>query len=224
MFSYVGIATAFGAGVLSFVLPCTLALVPAYMAYLASFTLVEAGAGGPTRTTTLGATRTALIANVILFALGFTAVFVALGASLGALSQLLIASGASLNRVSGVFLIALGLVTMGLVRLPFLERDYKLRLRPSQNLRYAGSFLVGATFALGRTPCVGPILGAIFVLAGTSGSVGQGALLLAAYSAGLMLPFVAAGITTSWTSALLRRHGRWLDMATTRWRASFSSS
>ena len=203
----VGIMTAFVAGLVSFLSPCHLALVPGYVSYLAGFTLTQTPDSSPHRV------RLAAFANIFTFAVGFTAVFVFLGASLGALSQGITAAGPWLNRVSGVFIIALGLVTVGLLRIPVLERGYGPQFAPSANLRYVGSFLVGATFALGWTPCVGPLLGAIFVLAGTSGSAGQGSLLLTAYAAGLMLPLLAVGTTTGWTSWLLRSHGRWLTYA-----------
>jgi cytochrome c-type biogenesis protein len=155
----------------------------------------------------------AAVTNTLAFALGFMAVFVILGASLGALSHSLSQFGAWLNRISGLFMIGLGLVTLGLVKVPLMERGFGLRFAPGTNLRYLGSVLVGATFAVGWTPCVGPILGGVLVLAGTSGSVGQGALLLTSYSLGLMVPFVAAGVMTGWTSWMLRRHGKWLSYA-----------
>lgn len=203
----VSILAAFGAGLLSFVTPCCLALVPGYVSYVAGFSLAQAD--GPSA----GRVRVAAVANTLTFALGFMSVFVLLGASLGALSQSLASFGAWLNRVSGIFIIALGLVTLGLLKVPFMERGFGVRFSPGVNLRYLGSFLVGATFAVGWTPCVGPILGAILILAGTSGSVEQGSLFLTSYSLGLMVPFVAAGVMTGWTSWLLRRHGHWLSYA-----------
>lgn len=201
---------AFGAGVVSFIAPCTLALVPGYIAFLGGFTF--AGAGGPT--VSVPGARVSTFANTLLFALGFTTVFVGLGASLGALSQTLIAYQAWLNRIGGVLLIALGLMTMGLLKIAFLEKGFGVNFAAVRKLRFVGAFVVGAAFAVGWTPCVGPVLAGVFVLAGASGSVTQGALLLTAYSAGLMLPFLAAGLTTSWTSWLLRRQGRWLELAT----------
>ncbi|MSQ40891.1 MAG: hypothetical protein EXR55_04400 [Dehalococcoidia bacterium] len=107
-------------------------------------------------------------------------------------------------------MIGFGLITLGLIQVPVLQRGFTIRADFTRRLRYLGSFLVGATFAVGWVPCVGPILGAILVLAGTSGSAEQGATLLFVYSLGMMLPFLAAGAFTGWISALLRRHGRWL--------------
>lgn len=204
MLDNVTLYAAFGAGVASFVAPCTLALVPAFLAYLAGFTLSDASATSP------GRLRLATATNTVMFVLGFTAVFVLIGSSLGALTQAVGAGTVWLNRVGGVLVIGFGLATLGLIRVPLLERGFVIRTDFARNLRYLGSFLVGATFAVGWVPCVGPILGAIFVLAGTSGSAEQGALLLFSYSLGMMLPFLAAGVFTGWTSALMRRHGRLL--------------
>ncbi len=163
MVDSVSVLAAFGAGLLSFVTPCYLALVPAYLAYLGGFSLSTAD--GPA----VGPAKGALLINIVAFALGFTAVFVLLGASLGALSEALNSFGEWLNRVSGIFIITLGLVSVGLLRLSFLERGYGPRVAISGRFRYFGSVLVGATLAFGWTPCVGPVLGGIFVLAGTSG-------------------------------------------------------
>jgi cytochrome c-type biogenesis protein len=212
----VGILAAFGAGVLSFLAPCTLALVPGYVSYLAGFTLTEAGsasAGDGDARRAAQRARMAAAVNTFMFALGFTLVFVVLGASLGALSRAAASFETWLNRASGLLIIAMGLMTMGLLRVPFFSQGYGLRVDPARRLRYLGSFLVGAAFAVGWTPCVGPVLGAVFVLAGASGSAGQGALLLFVYALGLMLPFIAAGLVTGWTSWLLRRQGRWLAVA-----------
>lgn len=200
----VNIAVAFGAGVTSFLLPCCLALVPAFLSYLAGFTLSEAHKADAK------SVRTATILNTAMFVLGFTLVFVALGSALGALSLVVGSSTVWLNRVGGVLIIAFGLAMLGLLKIPALERGFTVQANFARKLRYVGSFIVGATFAVSWVPCVGPILGAIFVLAGTSGSAQQGALLLFAYSMGMMLPFLGAGVFTGWTSVLLRRHGRTL--------------
>ena len=205
MLESVNLAAAFGAGLLSFLAPCTLALVPAFLAYLAGFTLSDASQASRTKV------RIATSLNTVTFVLGFTTVFVLLGSSLGALSQAVGANTVWLNRIGGVLVIGFGLTALGLIRLPSLQRGFAIKTEFAQNLRYMGSFLVGATFAVSWVPCVGPILGAIFVLAGTSGSATSGAVLLFMYSLGMMLPFLGAGLFTGWTSALMRRHGRWLS-------------
>ena len=205
--SSVNLVVAFGAGVASFLAPCTLALVPAFLTYLAGFTLSE------TDMASNRGVRLATALNTVSFVVGFTVVFVALGSSLGALSQAVGGNTQWLNRLGGTLIIGLGLTSLGLLKLPMLERGFSMRTEWARRLRYAGSFIVGATFAVSWVPCVGPVLGAILVLAGTSGSAQLGAILLGAYSLGIMLPFLGAGFFAGWTNALLRRHGRVLMYA-----------
>ncbi|MCY4112772.1 MAG: sulfite exporter TauE/SafE family protein [Chloroflexi bacterium] len=204
----VNLAVAFGAGVASFIAPCTLALVPAYVLYLGGLTLSDGDAAGAR------ATRGATLRSVLAFTVGFTSVFVILGASLGALTQTLADHSVWLNRVGGTLIILLGLMALGLLRVPLAQRGFAFRPQVSSQLHVAGAFLVGGTFAVSWVPCVGPILGAILVLAATTASVGEGALLLLAYSLGMMLPFAAAGAFSGWTRALLQRHGQALGYAT----------
>lgn len=205
MVDSVSIFAAFGAGVISFAAPCTLALVPAFLAYLAGFTLSGSPDASPRKI------RSATVLNTLTFVLGFTTVFVALGSSLGTLSSLVGSGTPWMFRVGGVLVIMFGLATLGLIKVPLMERGFVIKTDFARNLRYLGSFLVGATFAVGWVPCVGPILGGILVLAGTSGSAEQGAILLLTYSLGLMVPFLGAGIFAGWTTALMRRHGRLLQ-------------
>lgn len=200
--SSVNIAVAFGGGVASFLAPCCLALVPAFLSYLAGFTLSESDKADAK------SVRIATILHTVIFVLGFTLVFVALGTSLGVVSGVVGSNSVWLNRGGGVLIITFGLAALGLLKIPALERGFTVQTNFARKLRYLGSFVVGATFAVGWVPCVGPILAAIFVLAGTSGSAQQGAILLFAYSLGMMLPFLGAGIFTGWTSVLIRRHGR----------------
>ena len=204
----VNVGIAFIAGVASFIAPCTLALVPAYLAYLAGFTLTDQRAANPARV------QAAIVLNVTLFAVGFAAVFVVLGSSLGALSSFAGDQAVWLNRIGGLLIIGFGLVALGLLRVPVLERGIVMDDSFARRLRYAGSLIVGGTFAVGWIPCVGPILGGILVLAATTGSAGSGAVLLTAYSLGIMLPFVLAGVFSGWTRVLLRRYGRALQYTT----------
>ncbi len=204
----VNLAVAFGAGVASFIAPCTLALVPAYVLYLGGLTLSDGDASSAR------ATRGATLRSVLAFTLGFTSVFVLLGASLGALTQTLTDHSVWLNRVGGTLIILLGLMALGLLRIPLAQRGFAFRPQVSRQLHVAGAFLVGGTFAVSWVPCVGPILGAILVLAATTASVGEGALLLLAYALGMMLPFAAAGAFSGWTRTLLQRHGHALNYAT----------
>jgi len=199
------VGLAFIAGVASFIAPCTLALVPAYLAYLAGFTLSDPSTASSRRL------QAATVFNVALFALGFTSVFVLLGSSLGAISSIAGDQAVWLNRIGGLLIIGFGLMTLGLLRVPVLERGFTVDARFARRLSYAGSLIVGGTFAVGWIPCVGPILGAILVLAATTASAATGAVLLTAYSLGIMLPFVLAGAFSGWTRVLLRRYGRALQ-------------
>ncbi len=202
------VGVAFVTGIASFIAPCTLALVPAYLAYLAGYTLTDQ------RSVPSRRQQAATVLNVALFAVGFTSVFVVLGSSLGALSSFAGDQAVWLNRIGGLLIIGFGLVALGLLRVPMLERGFVVDDSFARRLRYAGSLLVGGTFAVGWIPCVGPILGGILVLAATTGSAGSGAVLLTAYSLGIMAPFVLAGVFSGWTRELLRRHGRALQYAT----------
>ena len=207
MVESVSIFAAFGAGIVSFIAPCTLALVPAFLVYLSSFTIADRASADPARL------RVATFLNTVLFVLGFTAVFVALGSSLGALSSAVGTNTIWLNRVGGALVIFFGLSTFGLIKLSFMEKGFAPKTDWARKFRYAGSFLVGGTFAVGWVPCVGPILAAIFALAGTSGSAESGALLLLAYSLGMMLPFLGAGLFAGWTTTAMRRYGNVLQYA-----------
>ena len=186
------IPVAFLAGLLSFLSPCVLPLVPSYLAYI--------GGTSPDRRTVLG--------NSLLFVLGFSLVFVALGASASLLSGLLLASRGLLIRIGGALVIAFGLMLLGVFKLPLLYRTVKAEYRGNASTRL-GATLMGMSFAIGWTPCVGVILGGILGLASTSSTVGQGAILLVAYTIGLGLPFllVASSLHSATERlAVVRRH------------------
>lgn len=200
-----GYGAAFVAGFLSFVAPCTLVLVPIFVAYLAGITL-----GSPEE---LGQRkyRATVFLNTLSFVLGFTTVFVLLGASLGAISGTLSDSQIWLARGGGAIIITFGLVSLGLLKVPFLMQERRLALIPGRNIKYVGSFVVGSTMGIGWIPCVGPILGSILVLSGTSGSVTQGSLLLLAYSLGMMVPFLGFGLFAGWGTRFIRQHGHFFQ-------------
>jgi cytochrome c-type biogenesis protein len=176
----VGLLVAFAAGLASFLSPCVLPLVPSYVAFLA-------GTGA-------GEERPAAVrAPGIAFVLGFSAVFVLLGLTASALGQVALDNAAWLARIGGVLLVLFGLHLLHLLRLPLLDRDTRQVARAARRpLGILGAFLVGAAFAAGWTPCIGPVLAAILALAATSGSLAHGTLLLVAYSAGLAVPFLLA--------------------------------
>jgi cytochrome c-type biogenesis protein len=225
-----GIAFAFAAGVISFLSPCVLPLVPAYIAHLTGV------ASDPDAT----ASRKETMTHAAAFVSGFGIVFTVLGASVGLVGGLVRDQMPTLEKIAGVFLIVLGLNLMGVLKIPWLYRTYQLGngSTPSGGtggslalagasagrgtstvemvyvrstpLSYARSLGFGGAFAIAWTPCIGPVLGAILALAATSSTVYQGAYLLLAYSAGLALPFLIAGYALTTVTTTLRRFHRFL--------------
>ena len=197
---------AFAAGVVSFLSPCVLPLVPGYLSYMSGFT-VEGDVERRTFPPWLAA---------IFFVAGFTVVFVALGATATLLGSLLRENQQLLARISGVLIILLGLVFMGVIKAPFLYRE--ARFRPSPQAGAWGSLLLGGAFAFGWSPCIGAVMGAVLAMAAGRGSAGgpaEGAALLAVYSLGLGVPFILAGLGMArLTGALkwLRRHTRTVNL------------
>jgi len=191
---------AFGAGLLSFVSPCVLPLVPAYLANLAGLTAID----NSTRKSYLP-----VLFHSLCFVLGFSIIFVGLGASVGLLGTTITAHSTILRQISGVVIILFGIFLIAAYRFPWLNYEKRLTPSVSSNPGYIRSILIGAAFALGWTPCIGPILGAILAMAWSSQTVGQGALLLGIYSLGLGIPFILIGlvwgaITPLWKG--LNRH------------------
>ena len=209
MMSGIGLLTSFAAGVVSFLSPCVLPLVPGYISYVAGERL--AAVDGPA----VAGTRLAAVRLSVFFVLGFSTVFVILGASATSLGQLLLAYRYEANLVGGAIVILLGLFMMGLAKLPWLQRE--LRLHPELMGGGPGAaYVIGIAFGFGWTPCIGPILGAILTASAVSATVSEGMLLLSVYSLGLGLPFIAAAAFTDHLLArlrMLRRIGRSLQLA-----------
>jgi cytochrome c-type biogenesis protein len=182
----VSLPAAAAAGVLSFLSPCVLPLVPPYLTYIAGTTIEELAEGGETR-----ARRDTLLA-ALLFVAGFSTVFVTLGATASVFGQIVRAHLELLSLVAGLVIIAMGLHFLGLFRLAFLYREKRFNVEKPIGLW--GAYLMGLAFAFGWTPCIGPILAAILALAGTEDTVARGAALLAVYSAGLGIPFIVAAL------------------------------
>jgi len=193
-------AVAFGAGVVSFASPCVLPLIPVYLAYMTG-TTYEGLLRQTSRRTTL--------THAGFFIFGFSMVFIALGASASALGGALWQYRSWIERCGGAVLVLLGLWMLGVLQAAFLYRDarYHFHDKPAG---FLGSVLVGAAFAAGWTPCVGPVLAGILLMASREGSVGRGVLLLAAYSAGFALPLLLCALAVERFSRLLKRVGPYL--------------
>jgi cytochrome c-type biogenesis protein len=175
-------ALAFVAGLLSFLSPCVLPLIPSYVGFLTGLTLEE-----------LEVRRGTALLHALWFVAGFSVIFIALGATASALGVLLLRSQVWIGRIGGVVVILFGLYLLGVLRPALLMRECKVQLA-RKPLGYLGSAFVGITFGAAWTPCIGPILGAILTLAAAQASVWHGAALLTAYSAGLALPFVVTAL------------------------------
>lgn len=193
---------AFVAGLLSFLSPCVLPLIPSYVGFLTGLTLEE-----------LDRRRGTALLHALWFVAGFSAIFIALGATASALGVLLLHAQVWIGRVGGVVVILFGLYLFGVLRPGFLARERKLHLS-RKPLGYLGSAFVGVTFGAAWTPCIGPILGAILTLAAAQASVGHGAALLTAYALGLALPFVATALALDRFLAWFQRfrpHLAWVE-------------
>lgn len=187
----VGYVSAIGAGAISFLSPCVLPLVPPYLCYMAGVS-VEDFRGNAGVAAKAGA-RGALIAASIAFVLGFSTVFIALGAGASTIGRLLRVYQEPLAMIAGALIILMGLNFLGIVRIPLLSREARFQSqgKPASAL---AAYVMGLAFAFGWTPCIGPVLGPILTLAGGRETVSEGALLLAAYSLGLGIPFLVAAL------------------------------
>lgn len=188
-----GVVIAFTAGILSFLSPCVLPLVPSYVTFVTGLSLED-----------VSRTRRVALIHSLLFVCGFTAIFVALGAGATALGVLLAAWREWITRIGGVLLIVFGLILLEVIRVPALARDRRIYLA-DKPVGYLGSVLVGVAFGAGWTPCIGPVLGGILSLASATASVGRGVGLLLAYSAGLAIPFILASLAIERFLALFLR-------------------
>ena len=182
-----GVVVAFSAGLFSFLSPCVLPLFPSYLSFVTGMSVSDLTAD------LTAATRRRVMLHSIAFVVGFSLVFVSLGASFSVAGQALLDYRDVIRRVGGVLIVVFGFYIAGFLKLAFLGRTQQWQLR-EKPAGYLGSLLVGITFAIGWTPCVGPILGAILSLAGTADTVQRGISLLVAYSAGLGLPFLLSGL------------------------------
>jgi cytochrome c-type biogenesis protein len=197
----IGVAAAFAAGTISFLSPCVLPLVPGYVSYIAGRTIGEGppAAGLAARLPALGMS--------LCFVLGFSTVFVALGASASLLGQVLLANRYELNIVGGIIVILFGLLTAGVLRPMWLLRDTRFQVDLPGG-HPVGAYVLGLAFAFGWSPCIGPILGAILTVSASATQLSEGITLLAVYAAGLGLPFLLAALFTDRLARRLRAAGR----------------
>lgn len=193
------------AGIISFISPCVLPLVPPYLCYMAGASIDQLTDGDSATNNQL---RNKVIANSLLFVLGFSSVFIALGAGASTIGQWLRYYQDMLASIAGIVIILMGLHFLGLFRIGLLYREARFT---SKGTGLLGSYTMGLAFAFGWTPCIGPILGAILAVASTSESVGQGAVLLAVYSAGLGIPFMVAALFVKPFLSWLGRFKQHLD-------------
>src|ERR1700710_1784203 len=199
----VSIPAALIAGIVSFLSPCVLPLVPPYLIYLTGATIERVN-----NDETASSSRRAVMISAGMFVLGFATVFVALGASASFIGSLIRAWSAQLSIVAGVVIIVMGLHFLGLTRIALLMREG--RLTPPKPVGLWGAYVMGLAFAFGWTPCIGPILAAILSIAADEDTAPKGAGLLAVYSAGLGIPFLLAALMVEQFSSLLARMKRHL--------------
>lgn len=185
---HISIFVALGAGLLSFISPCVLPLFPAYLSFITGMSATDLH-----NVVTLRRQRSRIMLHALCFIVGFSLIFVALGVSFSLLGSVLRAHLDLLERLGGAVIIFFGLVLVGLFKVPLLMRTVGLQIHRAP-VGYVGAFLVGVSFAVGWTPCVGPILGSILLLASTTAEVHQGIVLLSVYSLGLAIPFFLSAL------------------------------
>lgn len=200
----VGLAIAFTAGLLSFLSPCVLPLVPSYLTFVTGMSLED-----------VQRSRRAALIHALLFILGFTIIFVALGATATLAGRLLLTHRVWITRVGGILVIIFGLYLLGAFNLGAFNRERRIHLT-NKPLGYLGTVLVGVAFGAGWSPCLGPILGGILTYTATQADLGRGLVLLGTYSMGLAVPFLFAALALErFLSAVqrFRRHLAWVSRA-----------
>lgn len=182
----VSFIAAFSAGLLSFLSPCVLPLIPGYLSFMTGLTTTELSDSDRS--------VSRVMVPAVLFVVGFSAVFVAMGASASVIGQFLDAYQVLVERIAGIAVIVFGVFMLGIIKVPWLYGEARADMSKARKFGHGASVVMGMAFAAGWTPCVGPILGTILALAGSTGSVAQGALLLLTYSLGLGIPFLAVAL------------------------------
>ncbi|MFQ5704105.1 MAG: cytochrome c biogenesis CcdA family protein [Gemmatimonadales bacterium] len=198
----VGIPVAFVAGVLSFLSPCVLPLVPSYVSFITGLSLEE-----------LGQRRWTAFTHALFFISGFTLIFLALGATATALGRFLNYYQVWLERIGGVLIIVFGLYMLGVLQFGVFAQEKRVHVQ-DKPVGYLGSALVGVAFGAGWTPCIGPILGSILLYTGTQASLGSGLVLLLSYSMGLAIPFLVAALAVEKFIDWFKRYRRFIPLTT----------
>ena len=175
------LAFAFGAGFISFLTPCVLPIIPGYISYITGKNLNE-----------IEQDKKIVLIKTILFSIGFSLVFIILGATASAVGNILLFLSSELRIAAGIVIILFSLQMIGILKFNFLNQDKRIETKGYKD-NYAFPVLVGAAFAFGWTPCIGPVLGSILALSATEASIGKGILLLSFYSLGLAIPFIFSG-------------------------------
>ena len=199
-----GLAISFTAGLLSFLSPCVLPLIPSYVTFITGLSLED-----------VQKARRAALVHSVLFVVGFSIIFLALGATATVLGRVLLAHRVWISRVGGALVILFGLYTLGVFNVSALSRERRVHLA-DKPVGYLGTVLVGIAFGAGWTPCIGPILGSILILSSSSADLNRGLLLLTAYSLGLAIPFLLSALLVRHFLALftrLRRQMVWVTRA-----------
>jgi cytochrome c-type biogenesis protein len=207
---------AFAAGLLSFISPCVLPLIPGYLSYISGVTLDDMQGTGTSGAGSIAASRRRVLVASIFFILGFSLVFISLGAAASAIGQFLQAPGRMrlLSKIAGAVVILFGLHTMGVLRIDWLYSEKRVQVERKPRGVF-GAFVVGLAFAFGWTPCIGPILSGILAIAAEQGTVSKGIQLLAVYSLGLGLPFLITALAINRffaAFATIRKHYHAIEM------------
>lgn len=199
MEEFVPLLTAVGAGFLTFLSPCVLPLIPGYIAFMTGMSSTEL--------TAEDRRLSAILVPSLLFVAGFSLVFVALGASASAVGSFLTDNRTLFEVVAGVIILVLGFFMLGIVKVPWLYGEARFEMQKARKFGSLAALVMGMAFAFGWSPCVGPILGSILMMAANTAEVGRGALLLALYSLGLGIPFVLVAVMLGRVKPLLN----WLN-------------
>lgn len=196
-----GISVALGAGFVSFISPCVLPIVPAYLAYISGMSFQEFTSGRRRRTSVLLA---------VSFVLGLSVVFILLGAAASAFGAYFLTNQVLFSRIAGGVIIVFGWHFLGILPIPFLLRELRLNTQITQGGTIVGAFVLGLAFAFGWTPCIGPILGAVLSFVAQEGSVGRGSIYLISYATGLGLPFIIAAAFIDRSMRYMNRMKPWM--------------